>query len=1098
MFRRIAIVALCVLPLLSAAQERSVLAEGRWWRVSTSMAGVYSIGVADIPQLAGVSIDSIGVYGTGGRQLSTANQQLSTADVPPMSAMVVDNNGNGVFDAGDKLLFYGEGAGGWQRDDDLNRWTYQVHSYATTNHCFVGIGVPSTSVKQVVAPMAADTLIDTYTAVAKINNDLYNPLQTGQTWVGEKFTPSLSRRTFTLSLPSVAQSDVLMRMAMASFSTASAQFRVSCGALQFQRTIAPQVVYTSLLESVAGGNSSYSVQMEYVPGESSAEGYLDYIEINASVQATMQGGAQLTMRQPARGKIATMQLRQARQEVLVWDVTDATAVRQMNTSMTGSTMQWTDTLSMARTYVAFLPTAVLAPDSVTAIANQNLHGAPQADYVVVCHPMFRQQAMRLASLHEIADGLSTLVVTDREVFNEYSSGKPDPVALRAFLRHLTDRYTDAPPRWLLLLGKGTFDNRDLLGNHLPTVVTYETAGSWDDDGGSYGSDDPIVSFSTASSRPQMGVGRLPARNVAEAEHMIDKIERYMMRADLQQPMAKGDWRNAVAMLADDADPGHPGDTSFAHSAEETAQNLLRAYPDLNVERLFADAYQQRSGAIGSYYPDLNNALRKRINNGCLLLNYIGHGSTAYIGTERYITLADISAYTNTDRLPLLVTSTCTFGRYDLPTGGCGAEAFLLAQGGAVGVISAARPIPHIHRFNNDLLTMLLGGNETCGEALMKAKQNTNVSASIQLLGDPALRLSRPQNRVVVTHINGRAVDSTVADTATALSTVTVTGEIHNPEGQLIDDFDGRLHVMAYDRKMYTTTLANDNTGTELRFQQQKNVLYKGSHEVKAGRFEYSFIVPRDVPYQYEEGKLSHYAGSPTEDASGQYSNLLFGGLDETAQYGDNRPTVRLFLGDTAFRNGGIVGPTPTLVALLADSVGINAVGSGVGHDITAIIDGNPNAMLVLNDFFESGDNGIVSGTVNYTLDRLEPGTHTLTLKAWNIFNLSGNATICFEVKDTSLTIVENMMCYPNPASTQTSFVCQTNHPEGIASARLSIYNSRGQMVADQDVDVVEGRYVVGPVVWNVSNVPPGIYLGRMMITTTQGDVLQETTKCIVK
>ena len=242
----------------------------------------------------------------------------------------------------------------------------------------------------------------------------------------------------------------------------------------------------------------------------------------------------------------------------------------------------------------------------------------------------------------------------------------------------------------------------------------------------------------------VSVGRLPAKNLAEANHMVNKIEGYMTRRDLLEDGGHGDWRNWVALLADDADPGHPDDSAFAHSSEVVANNINRLYPQLNIDKLYADSYHQSSGAIGSYYPDLNNALRQRMNKGCLLLNYIGHGSTSYIGTERYIELSDIDTYSNTDRLPLFVTSTCSYGRFDLPDVVSGAEACLLAPAAAVAVISASRPISHIERFNNDVVTYALNPRNTIGDALRLAKNRTSVSQCIGLTGDPALRLSEPR------------------------------------------------------------------------------------------------------------------------------------------------------------------------------------------------------------------------------------------------------------------------------------------------------------------------------------------------------------------
>ncbi len=596
---------------------------------------------------------------------------------------------------------------------------------------------------------------------------------------------------------------------------------------------------------------------------------------------------------------------------------------------------------------------------------------------------------------------------------------------------------------------------------------------------------------------EVSVGRLPAKSLAEARHMVDKIEGYMTRRDLLTDGERGDWRNYVALLADDADPGHPGDSAFAHSSEVVAGNIGYRFPQLNIDKLYADSYHQSSGAIGSYYPDLNNALRQRMNKGCLLLNYIGHGSNSYIGTERYIELSDVESYSNVDRLPLFVTSTCSYGRFDKPDVTSGAEAFLLAPAASVAVISASRPISHIERFNNDVVCYSLNPHNTIGDALRMAKNRTMVAQCIGLTGDPALRLSQPENRVVVTHINARPVSEGVDDTATVLSNVTVAGEIQDSNGTLLTDFDGTLYPIVFDRTMRSRTLANDNPGTEVSFDQQKNVLYRGSVAVSGGRFEYSFIVPQDVAYQYGYAKLSHYAKSAYEHATGSFSHLMLGGLSDTNFDASLAPDIRLFMGDTNFRAGGLTGPSPTLVALLADSAGIN-IGTGLGHDITAVVDGNPNSLIVLNDFYQPDIVDSRRGSVAYTLQGLAPGHHSVTVKAWNIFGVSNSATVPFVVHSTDTLTLSTLSASPNPSSTRMVLSLRVNSPASVVSAELGIYNSRGQTAYRCTPTVSAEGFIVGPVVWDVSTVPPGLYLARIVLTDTDGETHQATTKCIVR
>ena len=1087
--------ALCV-----EAQEASVLTTGRWWRLTATQAGMYRLTVSDLPALQGTSIDSIGLFGRGGGMLSIDNRQTSYADLQPVTIDVRDNNGNGRFDSGDEVLFFGEGAEKWSYSQNDDRWEFEHHAYATCNYYY--LTTSATTVRHIAVSgnvPEATSEVTSFTSVTHIDNDLVNIFGTGQLWMGEKFNSSIPSRSFNLSVAGNADGRVRLRYALASKSTLTASF--SIGTTNYSNTVSipNRTVHVTTLDEINTTASSFTFNLTYNPNESSAAGYLDFIELNSHAPLTFGSGQLMVRNDQALGGAARFRMGNAPSGLRVWDVTHAGEEREM--TVTSGT--WSDNTDEARCYVAFDGSLYLTPTSISSLANQNLHGSAAADLVVVSHPSLLSQAQRVAMLHELFDGMDALVTTDVQVFNEFSSGKADPMAIRSLLRHLKASHPEHAPRYLLLMGKGTYDNRDLLGNSLPTVVTYETTYSFDEDGMSYSSDDMMGYLGEnarggSSDTLNVGVGRLPAKNLSEATHLVDKIEGYLTRRDLADDRQRGDWRNYVALLADDADPGKPYDSAFAHSSEVVARSINDAHPHINIDKLYADSYHQSSGAIGSYYPDLNNALRQRMNNGCLLINYIGHGSTNYLGTERYMEFSDIASYSNTDRLPLFVTSTCSYGRYDNLDGLCGSEACILAPAAFIGVVSSSRPISHTERFNNDVVRFALDPRYTIGDALRMAKNRTStVSPCINLIGDPALHLSQPENRVVVTQINRQPVTEGVDDTATVLSRVTISGEIQDTSGQRIDDFEGTLYPIVFDRTVITKTLANDNPGTEVSFTQQKNIIYRGSHPVSEGQFEYSFIVPKDVAYQYDYAKLSHYARSAYDHATGCYSRLLLGGMNDTADISTLAPTIQLFIGDTHFRSGGLTDNNPTLIALLRDSAGINA-GAGLGHDITAVLDDNPGSLVVLNDLFQPDLARVGSGTVVYSFRDLDPGKHTLTLKAWNIYGISASATINFTVRNADTLNISDLHCWPNPASGSARFMLEVNNSARVATAELQIFNSYGQIVATQTPPLSADGYVVGPVVWDLGAVPPGLYLARIIVTDSDGTVQQRTTKCVVR
>ena len=1087
---------LCLTATVAWGQGHSVLATGEWWRLTVRTAGIYRVTVDDVPGLQGVDVAQIGLYGAGGDMLSLRNSETSTGDLKPLAIEVHDADGDGRFGSGDWLLFFGEGTDVWRYSTEDRRWELRRHAYATENYYFLTATAAEPRRVAMAPQVEADTVTDTYTAVAMVNNDRVNLFNTGQVWLGEKFSVTTTSRSFSLSLPAAARG-ITLRYALANKSASTGNFTMSTTGYSRTHYISSNGVYTTVLEVLDGTAQSLTFTLTYRPGENTGEGYLDYIEMTGLVPIALGGGQTIVRNSAHLGSTAAF--RYSGGSVLrVWEVTTPGTEREM----TLDNGRWTDSTTVARQYVAFDGSAYLSPAAVNTVAHQDLHGAAAAELVVVTHPRFMAQAQQVASLHAVMDGLETLVVTDRQVYNEFSSGKQDPMAIRSLLRHLRSQYPDKAPRYLLLFGKATFDPRNITGHNLPMVTTYETAFSFDNDGASYCSDDMMGYLDSdesggSSETLDVSVGRLPAKDENEATRMVGKIERYMMRSDLGDDAARGSWRSVVALLADDADPSRPGDTLFVHSSEVTARKIDAQHPAINVDRLYADAYHQQNNAIGSFYPELKNALTKRINNGCLLLNYIGHGSTHYIGTERYIEPSDITGYTNNGQWPLLVTSTCSYGFHDLIEEESGAEAFLLATGGAIGVVSASRPISHVERFNTDVILFALDTANTIGDALRMAKNRTAVSPCIGLLGDPALHLSVPRNVVVVTNIDGHDVDTLTCDTATVLSQVTVRGEVRDVDGQLVEDFDGMVYPVVYDREKQYRTLANDNPGSEVTFVQQKDVLFRGAVPVSGGRFEYTFIVPRDVAYQYAPGKLSHYAVSGYEHAAGCYRRLYLGGLNDEVVISETRPEIELYLGDENFRSGGITDENPMLVAHLFDSVGINAFGSGLGHDITAMLDNNAGALVVLNNFYDVDITDSRRGTVRYPLSDIAPGTHTLTLKAWNIWGFSNTATVTFRVRGADTASFEALTVAPNPATDYAVFRYETNNSASITSAVFQVYSPQGGLMLSLKPAVNEGGYVVGPVRWDLSQVSPGMYLARMLVTTADGETHQSTRKVIV-
>lgn len=1096
--------------------QHSVLSNGLWYKIVIANDGIYKIGCDELSALEGKSIRNVGIYGNGGGMIPEYNSIDRPNDLIQNPIKVVDNNGNGIFDRGDYLLFYGASANTWSYSPDDEIFKYNVHAYSNYNYYFLNLSEthPMTIATANEAQTGTvDGEIEKMTRLSVINEERNNLGNTGRIWLGDKFTNATGSRQYWLNMPNITDGTTLsLRYAFASNTKDIASFTIESSGISKQISFESARYYKSeIIRYTHRGNATDGINytISYTSPDPLTIGYLDFLEINAEVAINYTGGQVLVYNRQHIGEHGVYSFAfQASVSPTVWNITDPTHATEMETSVNGGKRSFVDSTMTPQSYILFDGNSYKTPESINSISCQDLHGNDNPDMIIVSNPVFMAQSERIANLHRIEDGMNVLVVKDEAVYNEFSSGKQDPLAIREMLRMYYKRAqadsTKRMPKYLMLFGKGTFDNRDILGNGLPTLVTYQSEISFDENS-SYCSDDffgYLADEATGSQRDQLyvGIGRIPARNATEANLIVDKIEAYMHHNDLGNNEQCGDWRNYVALIADDADPSSSSDSVFAHSAEQLALKIRDTYPHLNLDRMYADSYVQQSGAIGSYYPELNNALKQRIDYGCILMNYIGHGSIRYIGTERYMEQLDIAGYTNFNRLPIFITSTCSFGRYDLVEEICGAEAFLEAPAAGVAVISAARPISHIEKFNTDVCMQALNPQNRLGDALRIAKNNTPVSHTIALLGDPALRPDIPQNHVVVTAINNRPIDSARTDSAMVLSEVTISGEIQGPQGNRIEDFEGNIYPIVFDREKRCHTLANDNEGTEVAFLQQNSILFKGTERVKDGRFEYAFIVPRDVAFNYDFAKLSHYASSGYDDATGAYTNIMFGGFDTTTDLTPFRPEIRLFLNDTNFISGGTTDAYPSIYAILEDSVGINAVGSGIGHDITATLDNNGNTTIVLNNFYKTDLGNSRRGTLRYNFDELTEGMHTLTLKAWNIYNFSNSATITFYVSNGNEPQIGDCYARPNPAKEETQIRIEHNCKESLKEVVIAIYDLTGQLVKTFHPAPSNNSYVVA-VNWDFRNdggakVSRGIYVAHAILTTTEGKTLREITKIV--
>jgi len=322
--------------------------------------------------------------------------------------------------------------------------------------------------------------------------------------------------------------------------------------------------------------------------------------------------------------------------------------------------------------------------------------------------------------------------------------------------------------------------------------------------------------------------------------------------------------------------------------------------------------------------------------------------------------------------------------------------------------------------------------------MAKAAANTGSNQlNFSLLADPALRLAQPEYKVVTTSIDDKNA-ATEVDTLKTLSVVKVKGYIADSQGAKLTSFNGEVIPTIYDKVIEAETLGNAGA-SPFEYKVQNNIIHRGLASVKDGEFEFSFFVPQDISYKIDKGKILYYAYNETHDAQGYYDGFYIGGASNTTIEDAEGPAIDLFMNSNSFKDGGQVSASSVLIANIADNTGINTAGIGIGHDITAVLDGDNSNIMVLNDYFQTSMDKHTEGSVVFPLSNLSEGKHTLTIKVWDVMNNSSEKEITFVVKDDFR--IESVECYPNPMTEQARFIFTHNQPEETFAVPLEIFQA---------------------------------------------------------
>lgn len=1045
----------------------SVLATGSWFKIAVKEPGVYKVDGAFLNMLgagSNMASSSVRLFGNGGAMLGEQGNAFYTDDLFENVIEVVDG-GDGIFNNTDYFLFYSNGSSVWLNDSIQQSFRFVKNLYSDSAYYYISIGAPGKRIQEQISLPLSTITVNSFDERIAVENDLVSLIGSGKEWYGEKFTNSALSKTFTVSFPNVLLPSTLrLRASFASRNVgATAVLQTTVNGIQGNALVFPAVTGTFLdryathlvqdqvFNTALNANT---IRFDYQTAASGAECWLNRFELFGKRSLLKQADKQLFFRDWSSvntGAIARFEIGGAASSLKVWDITSPGQPVAMR-NLSSVNFVFHQHAGRLREYVAFTDAQTLVPVALGRVNNQNLHGLSSPEYLIITHPLFLASAERLANFHRQQYLRTVQVVTTEQVYQEFGSGIADPAAIRDFVKMLYDK-NGSVLKYLLLFGSGSYDPLNRVANNYRFIPTHQSNQSLDPTS-SYTSDDFFgmlndtadINRGNTLQAMDIAVGRIPARNLNEANKMVDKIIRY------HAPSRFGEWRNRLLFVADDRDLNlHLND---AEAVAAFTKNSI-----FQTQKIYLDAFPLVSGSGGARYPAVNEELVNRMNQGALIVNYSGHGNHIRLADEAIFTIDEVSRLQNALRLPLMVTASCDFYPFDDPAkNASGAQMLTGDSTGAIALLTTARLVlAASNRIINEYFIQTALQPDpiskqylTLGEAVRRAKNLSVLQAGeilntrkFILLGDPAMRLSFPGNRVQLTHLNGQPISA--ADTLKASSTYVMEGIITDGSGNLLRNFSGTLMAAVQDKPRTIQTLANDASSFVTAFEQSPATLFKGIFSVDTGRFRIQVILPKDVSFQPGKGKISLYAFDAARDAAGVDTNIVVTGsnLVLTDRTG---PQIRLFLNDTSFKNGGLTHELPLLLANFFDSSGINTSGNGVGHDITLVIDNEVRNIRVLNEHYIADRDSWLSGAIQLPLPLQRKGAHQVRVKAWDGANNSSEAVLDYVVAEQAKLAVTKVMNFPNPFFERTRFSFEHNQPGTTMRVQVFIYQSTGRLV----------------------------------------------------
>ena len=1119
----------------TASISNSVLSSGNWFRFYIEKSGVYKLSKNFLQQI-GLDISTtdprkIKIYGNGGRMLPLLNSTYYPDDLVENAIQVLGES-DGVFNNEDYVLFYAEGVDTLNEESQTNVNLYDTKSYyyVTTQ------GVDGKRIQNLAQPTGNSTLdLTTFDDYQFHELDLVNIARLGRQWFGESFEVK-NEKEFSFTFPNIDTSvPIKINVGAASSAFVTTSFDVSANENLISKISFPAINTNFGIEFVSGFlpiNSTFAaaenvkIKLNYtnngVPG---SKGFLDYIRLFAKRKLIGYGKQFHFQYNQSSGSsgIVNYQFSNATGINQIWDVTDIYNVSKIENTSLSNTLSFKASLGELRKYVAIDANDYYIPlkDSKSKVANQNLKGTlfkndqgqfQDIDYVIITPSFLLSQAEKLAQFHHNHSSLNVKVIPLELIYQEFASGKQDVAAIRNCIKYIYDNASSNEKRikYINLFGDASYDFKNRITNNTNIVPVFHALNSNSTGESSFASDDffGLMDDSEGNVTSFFGgidiaVGRMLVNDAKQADEMVNKV------IDYHDIKSYGSWRNNFVLISDDSDKA--SDATLQFRQNKLAETISSQKPFLNIDKIFLDSYSQEASAGGSRYPKARTDFFNAFEKGALVFNYLGHGGEDGLSSERIWEKSDGQNLSNQFKYPLFITITCEFSRFDNPFRPTAGEyTYWNPKGGAIAMITTIRSIGQTSAENfNDVLTKNLLSYDSnqytsIAEALRISKNSNPNSATnvVFYIGDPAIMLAIPKPKIRLTKVNDVSINQPIDDFK-SLSKIKLTGDITDENNNLLSTYNGEVSTTIFDKTISRVTYNNDGYSPTMNFNILGETIFRGNASVTNGQFEFSFVVPRDIRVPIANGRISFYAkgNNQLENKTGFDSSIKIGGINENAIADNINPRVKLYMNDETFVSGGITNDSPFLVAILEDENGINTA-SGIGHDIVAILDGDVSNPFILNDYYQTKLDDFTNGNLRFPLRKLAPGLHTITFKAWDVYNNPVTAEIQFIVAGDDTITLSNVLNYPNPFVNYTEFWFTHNRPYEPLEVQVQVMTITGKIVWTKNQIITTEGFLSKEINWNGKDdfgdsIGKGVYVYKLTVRSTLTNMKSEKFEKLV-